>query len=105
MVALPKPCSVDDTDPQTSGASVCSLAISADGKILYTGNAKTVHLRTLAEPLDGSDEQIQCWIEVATGQKLVEHGVPQALGPADWHALREKLVALGGSPLAPRAGR
>ena len=86
--------------PLSEPAPVPAVAFSPDGRTLAAGaHDGTITLLPIPTPLPGSSEQIQVWLEWATGQQLDDSGVAHELRPDD-RALRLRALAkLGGPPL------
>jgi WD40 repeat protein len=79
---------------------VQALAFSPDGRTLAVGaHDGTLTLWPIPDALSGSAEQIQVWLEWATGQELDDSGAAHELGPHDREERREALRKQGGAPL------
>jgi WD40 repeat protein len=76
--------------------AVQALAFSPDGRTLAVGaHDGTLTLWPIPTAMEGTAEQIQVWLEWATGQELDESGVTHELGPHDRGLRREALRKIG----------
>jgi WD40 repeat protein len=77
-----------------------AVAFSPDGHALAAGaHDGTLTLWPIPTAMRGTSEQIQVWLEWATGQELDESGVAHELGPHDRELRLESLRKLGEPPL------
>jgi WD40 repeat protein/serine/threonine protein kinase/Flp pilus assembly protein TadD len=79
------------------------VAFAPDGRTVVTGTASG-HLRcwpTPPEPLEGSAERLAAWVATLTDRSLDAAGVVGRQKPDEWQQNKDRLEALGGSPVAP----
>jgi WD40 repeat protein len=71
-------------------------------RLVTTGHGETHLEHWRYEPASGSPERLMIWAETETAHQLDGRGVPRPLSPGELAARRERLAALGGSPLPTR---
>jgi hypothetical protein len=77
------------------------VAFRPDGKAMFTAGADgAAWLTETAQPLAGTPERLQLWIEVHTGKELDDEGRLRTLPEETWLKRRKRLQELGGSPLS-----
>jgi WD40 repeat protein len=75
------------------------VKFSKDGKHVLADTNKMVCSWQIPEPVPGSAERIELWVQVITGKELSESGRTGNLASTTWLARRAQLQALGGAPL------
>jgi hypothetical protein len=77
-----------------------TLDVRGDGRLLMTCcNDEWARLWDVPAPVPGTPERLRLWIEILTGRRLDEMGVPQVLNEAALEPRRRRLAELGGAPL------
>jgi WD40 repeat protein len=86
--------------PLDHPGSLFALHFSPDGRRLATCcDDDTARLWEVPRPVEGKPEHVRLWIEVLTGHELDDSGDARLLSISERDNRRERLAALGGSPL------
>jgi WD40 repeat protein len=82
---------------------VRAVAFSPDGRTLATGTRGGItRLWQVPPQLDGSSRRITLWVQVVSGLELDGNEDVHVLDAESWHARRQSLQGMGGSPVLER---
>jgi WD40 repeat protein len=86
--------------PLEHGEKVYSAAFAPDGQTIVTvAGAKQMQTWHVPTRLDGGPERLALWTQVLSGMELDQDGGAHVLSAAAWQQRRQRLTALGGTPL------